>query len=669
MLVGRQRKIRCVFRPNNTTTCISCFAHGVCCVNQTGVSVAPPSNNPRMNLSERVAQLEQQLSSMHPSTEALPPPSPFGIAALHSLPTLPSTPSTLPALALFDNTVLSLQEKNIFNYSIQKEFNGEYSLPVNMENSPHFQKSRVKRAEVCEALTALLPSHTTMYEILETSGIWWDILRKMHPHMCSEDPNMTIQTYVFLGLNQDNPAVIGCALSWLALSIHCLPCDFESNHLGLPLPVNDLTDHYLSSIDRLIVSDDELSISLEGIECILLQAQLYGFIGRPRKAWITIRRGISHAILLGITTSPPKPMSTYMERRWSVWWHLMECDAYLSLLLGLPSFHSTASWNSPADNAPGGYPSTSCYRRKLSIIAGKISQRNLELPTLLSKTKDLHNELEQLSSTMSDAWWKLAAPLGSGKQDGIELHERLSTQFSYYQAKVYLHLPLMVQLPTDTRFDHSRIQCFTASRKMIQIYQKIVTLAGSRIDMCRIIHFQAFTAAVVLLLGLLGYRRKELEDTSQDMKDWDLIYSTMSALSERKCGGENLTAVQCLQALETLVILGRAGASKSSRYRIFIPYFGMISITPGSNYSRATIPPDPAQDAENMTDRVDGPPVSSEVESPTIEIDVFNAPFLGSPWPTLNQVSHRAATRGVLFQDTLEMDIDQDWSWMLTQNF
>jgi hypothetical protein len=624
-----------------------------------------------MNLSERVAQLEQQLSSMHPSAEPLPSPSPFGIEGLHSLATLPSTRETLPALALFDNSVLSLQEKNIFNYSIQKEFNGEYSLPVNMENSPHFQKSRVKRAEVCEALTALLPSHTTMHEIIETSGIWWDILRKMHPHMCSE-ASMTIQTYVFLGLNQDNPAVLGCALSWLALSIHCLPCDFESNHLGLPLPVNDLTDHYVSRIDRLIVSDDELSISLEGIECILLQAQLYGFIGRPRKAWITIRRGISHAILLGITTSPPKPMSTYTERRWSVWWHLMECDAYLSLLLGLPSFHVPALWNPPIDNATGGFPSTSCYRRKLSIIAGKISQRNPELPTLLSETADLHKELEQLSSTMSDTWWELATPLGGGQQDGIELHERMSTQFLYYQAKVYLHIPLMVQLPTDAHFDHSRIQCFTASREMIQIYQKMVTLAGSRIDMCRIIHFQAFTAAAVLLLGLLGYRRKELEDASQDMKDWDLIYSTMSALSERKCGGENLTAVQCLQALETLVILGRAecqGASKSSRYKIFIPYFGMISITPGSNYSRATIPPDPAQDAENMADRVHVPAVSSQVESPTIEIDVFNAPFLGSHWPTPRQMSQRTTTGGVVFQDTLEMDIDQDWSWMLAQNF
>jgi hypothetical protein len=627
-----------------------------------------------MNLSERVAQLEQLLSSMHPSPEALPPPSPFGIEGVHSLATLPSTRETLPALALFDNSVLSLKEKNIFNYSIQKEFNSEYSLPVNMENSPHFQKSRVKRAGVCEALTALLPSHTTMYEILETSGIWWDILRKMHPHMCSEDTSMTIQTYVFLGLNQDNPAIIGCALSWLTLSIRCLPCDFESNHLGLPLPVNDLTDHYLSSIDRLIVSDDELSISLEGIECILLQSQLYGFIGRPRKAWITIRRGISHAILLGITRSSPKPISTYMERRWSVWWHLMECDAYLSLLLGLPSFHAATLWNSPTDNATGGFhsSSSSCYRRKLSIIAGKISQRNLEIPTLLSTTTDLHNELEQLSSTMSDTWWNLDTLLGSGKEDGIELHERLSTQFLYYQAKVYLHLPLMVQLPTDARFDHSRMQCFTASRKMIQIYHKMATLAGSRIDMCRIIHFQAFTAAVVLLLGLLGYRRKELEDTSQDTKDWDLIYSTISALSERKCGDENLTAVQCLRALETLVVLGRAerqGASKSSRYRIFVPYFGMISITPGSNYSRVTIPPDPAQDAENIAGRVDGPAVSSQVESPTIEIDVFNAPFLGSHWPTPNQMSQRAATRGVLFQDTLEMDIDQDWSWMLTQNF
>jgi hypothetical protein len=94
----------------------------------------------------------------------------------------------------------------------------------------------------------------------------------------------------------------------------------------------------------------------------------------------------------------------------------------------------------------------------------------------------------------------------------------------------------------------------------------------------------------------------------------------------------------------------------------------MISVTAGCNYSGANLPPGPAAEAENIIEEIHAVAVHSEVEieNPTIEIDVFNAPFLGSHWPTPNWMSQRAATGGVLFQDTLEMDIDQDWNWMLT---
>src|SRR5450756_1583934 len=125
------------------------------------------------------------------------------------------------------------------------------------------------------------------------------------------------------------------------MSLQCLPIEYETSHLNLPMPLNDLTQHYVSTVDRLIVCDDEIAVSLEGIECIILQGQFYGNVGRPRKGWTVIRKALSHAVLLGlhrpssqVFTAP----SLHSQRRENVWWHLVQCDAYLSLMLGLPSF-------------------------------------------------------------------------------------------------------------------------------------------------------------------------------------------------------------------------------------------------------------------------------------------------------------------------------------------
>jgi hypothetical protein len=655
-----------------------------------------------MNLSERVAQLEQQLASMHSNRDATPqamslpksaashnkgPPSrtipsrPQSSGSSYPFASLPLSSEILPVLSLFDNAILVLDEKNTFNHSIHREFSGEYLKAVSIESSPHFQKSRIKRTKICEALTSLLPSHTAMYAILEAGGVWWDILRQMYPYLCNEDTKMTLPTYVFLALNQDNPVIIGCALSWIALSIQCLPLDFESSHLSLPLPVDDLAEHYISNVDRLVVSDDELSVSLEGIENILLQSQFYGNVARPRKAWTTIRRGISHATMLGLhraSTPPSSASSPRVKRRESIWWHLVECESYLSLLLGLPSFMPATLWDLGRDET-GKTSTISCahYRRKLSIIVGTISQRNQANPTSsLSGTLDIDHELESLASLMPIHWWDLIAPSKESSKDALEIHERISTQFWHHQAKAYLHLPFMLQSPTDGSYDHSGTQCLIASRKMIQMYITMRELTGGRINICRVIDFQAFTAAVILMLGLLGYRPKPgPEDSHQELVDSDLVDTVIEVLRRVRCERENLTAAQCLQALETLVTIGR-GQSPAEEWkcRIFIPYCGMISIAPGSKYAvaKTTVPRYPAQmTTASLDEGASAATAHAEdcTESPVIEIDVFNAPFLGSFIPNSQSIPHPTDPNEFSFQDTLAMDIDQDWSWMLNQNY
>ena len=701
---GRHRKIRCVFRPNNPSTCIACFSHGIRCVSQAESEPVPPPHT-RMNLSERVAQLEKELASMRANGEVLPKNKGLPADAMQQIngpahPTvsfrtssseisfqissLPSPAESLPVLSLFDNDIFTSNGRNGLNDSIYREFSTGSLRPAGFESSPHFRKSRIKRAKVCEALTDLLPSHTAMYEILENGGVWWNILRKMLPYMCCEDTKMTIQSYVFLALNQDNPSVIGCALSWMAISLQSLLPDFESNHLGLPLPVSDLTQHYVSSVDRLIVSDDELSISLEGIECILLQAQFYGNVGRPRKGWTTIRRGLSHAVLLGLhrpSLQASSTLSPHAKRRETIWWHLVEWDAYLSLLFSLPSFMVPALLDPEKQNMTSKGPiSTGDCKRKLAVLVGTITQRNQAISTslasLLPATIQIDHELESLVSLLPPLCWDSIMPSGHSRIYDLDTHELMTTHFWHHQAKAYLHLPFLLQYPTDSQFDYNRAQCLIASYEMIQVYIRMRELAGERFNFCRVVDFQGFTAAVILILGLLGHRPTSMpHDTNQEAKHWNLIYKALEVLRKVVLGPENMIAAQCLQSLETLVSIahGQLSAEENSTGRkIFIPYFGMISVAPVSNYATAEtiLPQHSTQSTMTSVENTAPPPKSrAQVRNPAIEIDVFNAPFLDNIVQNMDSIPQSTEPNDFSLHDILAMDIDQDWSWMLNADY
>lgn len=385
------------------------------------------------------------------------------------------------------------------------------------------------------------------------------------------------------------------------------------------------------------------------------------------------------AVLLGlnrVSTKISSDSSPHVKRRETAWWHLVECDSYLSLLLGLPSFVAPAF----LDPERRDIASTGAYRRKLAGIVGTISQRNQATPTSLSSllltTTQIDHELENLANSLPSFGWHSVALSDQNTMHTDEIHERVTTHFWYHQAKAYLHLPFMLQPPSDSQYDHNRTQCLTASREMIQVYVGMRAIAGGKINLCRVVDFQAFTAAVILILGLFGYKPTTVpEDASQEGKDWALIYTTMDCLRKASSEPENLTAAQCLQGLETLALIGHGRFSAehdSPGRKIFIPYFGMISVGPGSKYTtvNTNLPSFSTQDTPPpMEETVSFPLGNPQAQNPVIEIDVFNAPFLENIVQNMPPTPLSSGPDGVSLPDTLAMDIDQDWNWMLNSNY
>jgi hypothetical protein len=691
---GRLRKIKCIYRPNNPAVCINCFSRGVHCGSQEAAQIIIQSQDSRLNLKERVARLEHLIGSMlsgqvRPEDVSRPnlqlprePQStshPTQIEPARPGGELQDAPENILAFSLFENNILAHDETASLPQYIHKEFNSQFLIPRGDDDTVHSRTSRRKRSKLCETLTSLLPTETAMHAILNSGGIWWAIARKIYPYICTEDETMTLPSYVLMALNQDNPVVIGCALCWISLSIQHLPTDFESSDLSLPLPLSDLMELYVKTVDKLIVADEELSMSLEGIESILLLSQFYGSVGRPRKAWTTIRRGISHAVLLGLH-EPPRfssgPHSTSAIRRDSVWWHLAECESALCLMLGLPTSMTISSKNiEDESNGLTNIASSGVFRRKLALIARTVSQRSQKaLSDSQPSTQDIDQELDHLANIMATHWWHDATPKHN-IPDIIENHERIVSQFSYHQVKVYLHLPFFLQPPNEAQHDGSRIQCLNASRNMIVMYIKMREQAAGKVKLCRVIDFQAFTAAIVLVLGQLGYSPAGPEEAREGKDDQYLLQQTIEILRRVSLEYGNLTAAQSHQALTTLVELDREGL-EGQTCKVFVPYFGMISVMVPA---RSVLVQDGKQQNTNiemMCEEVQAEQLDMIfLEQPPrwsantlVNIELSSSPFMDDFIGAENAVTFSGMEDGSSLSNFLATDIDQDWSWLCNEN-
>ena len=691
---GRLRKIKCIYRPNNPAVCINCFSRGVHCGSQEAAQIIIQSQDSRLNLKERVARLEHLIGSMlsgqvrpedvsRPNLQ-LPRESQSTTYSTHIEPARPGgelqdVPENIPAFSLFENDILAHDETASPPQYIYKEFNSQFLIPKGDDDTVHSRTSRRKRTKLCETLTSLLPTEAAMHAILNAGGIWWAIARKIYPYICTEDETMTLPSYILMALNQDNPVVIGCALCWISLSIQHLPTDFETSHLSLPLPLSDLMQLYINTVDKLIVADEELSMSLEGIESILLLSQFYGSVGRPRKAWTTIRRGISHAVLLGlhepskISSGPP---STSAIRRDSVWWHLAECESTLCLMLGLPISMTVSSENIEDDNkAFANTASPSLFRRKLTLIARTVSQRSQRTSSdSQPSTQDIDQELDHLANLMSSNWWHDATPKHN-IPDIIENHERTVSQFWYHQVKVYLHLPFFLQQLFKAQHDGSRIECLNASRKMIAMYIKMREHAAGKAKLCRVIDFQAFTAGIILVLGRLGYSPAGPEEAREGKDDQQLLQQTIEILGRVSLENGNLTAAQSHQALTALVELGQGGV-EGQTCKVFVPYFGMISVAVPARSVLVQASKEQNTNMEMM--RGVGPAEQSDMiflEQPArwptntfVDIERSNPPFMDDFIGGENAVPFSGMEDGSSLSNFLATDIDQDWSWLWNEN-
>ncbi|KAJ9148505.1 Transcription factor [Pleurostoma richardsiae] len=377
----------------------------------------------------------------------------------------------------------------------------------------------------------------------------------------------------------------------------------------------------VETVSKLVTSDDDLVCSLEGIECIMIEAMYYNNAGNLRRAWITHRRAMVIAQLLGLHRSDFSSVKLLdADSRGRIdpehmWYRLIISDRYLSLMLGLPQGFLEGAFDSPA--ALESCAPMERMERMESIAGGLILQRNGADIHNLETTREIDKLLQEAAALMPPQWWLIpdvAAIIGDDKE-ALRETLRIMNQFTHYHLLAQVHLPYLLQPSDDRKYDYSKITAVIASR---EILSRFVSFRGSDsiTAYCRGIDLLAFIASTIVGLAHIGAGRQQQQqvDTNdcttglhlfahQRLSDRGLLERTLQCVQQMARCDKDVMACKISDILQHLLAIEEAAANGVSystgvsaepgepeaqynseatdmgdALRIHIPYFGTITI-------------------------------------------------------------------------------------------
>ncbi|EON64147.1 hypothetical protein W97_03377 [Coniosporium apollinis CBS 100218] len=474
---------------------------------------------------------------------------------------------------------------------------------------------------------------------------------------------------------QQHPTVVARTLLYIAICIQQLPPDFGMTQLHIS-DVDAVLVQYMSTVVTLVTSDDDLVCRMEGLECLLLLGLFHINAGNLRRAWLSFRRALNVAQLMGFHTdssNPPLgPSATSSLPKRQMWDQIIMADRYLGVILGLPC--GAEDGCTGPDGAPN-EPNIDLdwlFTRRVSIIAGRIIKRNQGGSTRnFVATQVIDEELESLAKEMPQSWW--AIPQLVGAQRSVEVGEqfdRLLLQLWYYQLATLVHLPFMLRAATERRCEYSKFCCLKASRQLILRYLALRRANNTQLC-CRVADFAAFTATVILVIGSVNSSlgTESLEAQQQREEDKTMILQVVTSMETLSANKREQVAAQSVDVIKTLLLTDDPAGRTVGDLRVTIPHFGTISIDhnlvtletldermPIAVQQQHQAATGTVVDAQNWH----SPPVDQSTVRPPV------IPFPNSQLPSLGLEAlmggwEGTGTESVFFDSLLYTDLNGDW--------
>ena len=590
---GRRRKIKCLFQADKNGACNECYARGVSCVDQESAAEAQTLET-RQSLRERVANLESLIKviatkvDLDDLTTSVPAAAASVATSTEHTVVVSAPPDLVPGEGVFDRAPIM----SLFNNSITTFATVPQSEPASAQANASSEEAKLR-----EKLLAYLPSENDVQAVFKKCTHWWNVWGRTFPELRYTTVDAATK---FFHKNTHSESILSLskAILCLCLGLQQIDANFVKARLKLPLPRGDLIQYYLSTIHDNVFSDDRYLLKTEGLEIAVLLAKIDANAGRPRKAWLTYRRAISFALLLGYnrktTWQVTSADSTSGPKRRAIFWALFSGDRYFSLVLGLPYSLTDQQCDIISVTESMELPTIGPKMMdELSNLGGRLIERYQD-PELVSleTTMKLDRQLQELKKHLPSLD-QLNPHDPSISFEDIYDRAIIVTYFNYIRA--LLHLPFMLK-GWDSTFDHNRKITLESSREMLQAYVCLRTsLDGDYIN-CRIIDFQIFLVCLVIIINSIAFEpfvaTRSASDALQLEKDWELVLDVKKLLESAEKGSTG-SAIAQDSAIETLDLLldcrNRCPDEEKDFKQISIPYFGTITIQPRDEVRAALI--------------------------------------------------------------------------------
>lgn len=330
-----------------------------------------------------------------------------------------------------------------------------------------------------------------------------------------------------------HPVIIARRLLLLATLLRGVPDAVAEAQLGGGrLRVHHGT-HMRRAVDaaaRHVTGDDGLAGgSLDGLECVMMEAMYRNNEGRLRRAWLANRRALTLAQLWRLPKQAPPALEPATRARVDpayLWFRLVCSDRYLSLMLGLPQGApgADAAFASPPALAACDAP-LERLERLCTVACGLVIERNHHHTArpdddAVTTMRRVDRMLGDAAALLPAAWWRetpdAAALAGPDARAAFDESLRIMAHLALRHLLVQLHLPYVLATPsTPGAHDYSRVVAADACRAIVGQFTAFrAAVPGTAY--CRGVDFVAFIASTVLCLAHIEARRQQRDDDEED---------------------------------------------------------------------------------------------------------------------------------------------------------
>ncbi|KAK4505996.1 hypothetical protein PRZ48_003961 [Zasmidium cellare] len=345
------------------------------------------------------------------------------------------------------------------------------------------------------------------------------------------------------------------------------------------------------AVETCIIAHTEIASTVDGMEATVMYLRLQLGIGNIKRLWLTLRRTIAIAELIGlqrawytannshISASTPGTVSSSSERkrspRVSLWEAVCATDRMASMMFNLPAATSAHKFPRRPIVSAEGEVVVSYYIFELAGVALEVQELD-ELVTLshpkekiYERVLSIEGRLRSLKSETPKSWWS---------EHASELDPSQLVQFWSFYLTTRIHLHMAMSNDEHDQYAYSRKTCTEACEAMARRYWSLRRLLPRGFFICRVIDMQIFTAAAYLCLSNIRQRQNNETPDQTSVAYIEQIVDTMDFASDQMGADFVKEAALAVRSLLALAKDPNGETAGPQTLTLRIPLLGKIRI-------------------------------------------------------------------------------------------